>query len=114
MAVSQAFSGTQSVSTTEFSLTASSTGVAANTTAGVFQTFLDLNDMVSGDELQVRIYEKARAGDTQRIIYQSNLIGPLSPPTWVSPALMLMNGWDITVLTISGGTITVLWSIRAA
>jgi hypothetical protein len=81
------------------------------TSDGVFQVFLDLSDMVTGDELQIRIYEKTQAGDTQRIVYQSNLIGPQSPAIWVSPSLVLMNGWDVTLDAIAG-TITVTWSIR--
>jgi hypothetical protein len=31
--------------------------------------------------------------------------------TWVSPSLILLHGWDITLLAVSG-TITVNWSIR--
>lgn len=108
---SNAFTGTEAVSTTEWSMTTDSAGPDVDTTPGVFQIFLDVSDMVDGDELQIRVYEKVRAGDTQRIVYQSNLVGPQSPPIWVSPSLILLNGWDATLDAISG-TITVLWSIR--
>ena len=111
MAITEAFTGTKAVDTTEWSLTAGASGPVAETSDGVFQTFLDLSDMVAADELQIRIYEKTRTGDTQRVVYQSNLIGPQSPPAWVSPSLVLMNGWDVTLDAIAG-TITVLWSIR--
>jgi hypothetical protein len=67
--------------------------------------------MVTGDELQIRVYEKVQSGDTQRIVWQSNLIGPQSPPIWVSPTLVLLHGWDVTLDAIAG-TITVNWSIR--
>lgn len=111
MAIAQLYSGTKAVNTTEWSLTTDTAGPDADTTTGVFQVFLDISDMVTGDELQIRVYEKTRSGDTQRIIYQANLVGPQSPPTWVSPSLILMHGWDVTLDAIAG-TITVLWSIR--
>lgn len=111
MAITELYSGTEAVSTTEHSLTTDTAGPDVDTTDGVFQVFLDISDMVTGDELQIRIYEKVRSGDTQRIVYQSNLIGPQSPPIWVSPSLVLMHGWDVTLDAIAG-TITVLWSIR--
>ena len=111
MAISEAYSGTEAVSTTEWSLTSDTSSLGAITDDGIYQLFLDISDMVTGDELQIRIYEKCRSGDTQRIVYQSNLIGPQSPPFWVSPTLILIHGWEMTLDAIAG-TITVLWSIR--
>jgi hypothetical protein len=113
MALSEAFAGSQAVDTTEWSMVTDSAGPDAETSDGVFQLFLDLSDMVTGDELQIRIYEKVQSTGTQRVIYQSNLIGPQSPPSWVSPSLLLMHGWDMTLDAIAG-TITVEWSIRKA
>jgi hypothetical protein len=112
VAITELYSGTHAVDTTEWSLsTDTSSTPDADTTDGVFQFWLDISDMVTGDELQIRIYEKARAGDTQRVVYQATLVGPQSPAMWVSPSLILMHGWDGTLKAIAG-TITVLWSIR--
>lgn len=111
MAISEAFAGTEAVGVTEHSLTTDTAGPDVETSDGVFQVFLDVSDMITGDELQIRIYEKVQAADTQRIVYQSNLFGPQSPPIWVSPTLILMHGWDVTLDAISG-TVTVTWSIR--
>lgn len=111
MAITAAFEGTEAVSTTEWSVTTDSAGPDVDTTAGVYQLFLDLSDMIAGDELQIRFYEKVRAADTQRIFYQSNLVGAQSPANWVSPSFVLMNGWDMTLDAIAG-TITVTWSVR--
>jgi len=112
MAIIEAFANTQAVTTaTEWSLTTDTAGPDVETSDGVFQVFLDVSDMISGDELQIRIYEKVQAADTQRVVYQSNLIGPQSPPIWVSPSLILMHGWDVSLDAIAG-TITVTWSIR--
>jgi hypothetical protein len=111
MAITEAFAGSEAVSTTEHSLTTDTAGPDVETSDGVFQVFLDVSDMVTGDELQIRVYEKVQSGDTQRIVYQSNLVGPQSPPIFVLPSLVLMHGWDVTLDAIAG-TITVTWSIR--
>ena len=114
MALAEAFAGTEAVSTTEWSLPrdASYSSASTQTTDGVYQVFLDLNDMVQGDELQIRIYEKVQSSDTQRVVYEAYLIGPQTEPIWVSPSLILMHGWDVTCDAIVG-TITVTWSIRS-
>jgi hypothetical protein len=105
--------GTEAVSTTEHSLaTDTSYDTAdAQTTDGVLQAWLDLSDMIAGDQLQIRIYEKVRSGDTQRILYEAILTGAQSQPIWVSPAITVMHGWDVTVDALAG-TITVNWSLR--
>lgn len=111
MASSEAFAGTEAVAGTEWSCTTDTAGPDVETSAGVFQTWLDVSDMVTGDELQIRIYEKVQSGEAQRIVYQSNLVGPQSPPMWISPSLVLLHGWDVTLKAIAG-TITIPWSIR--
>lgn len=111
MAIAELYSGTEAVGTTEWSLTTDTAGPDADTTDGVFQCFLDLSDMIAGDQLQIRVYEKCRSGDTQRIVYEAILTGAQSQPIWASPSLILMHGWDITCDALAG-TITVLWSIR--
>ena len=92
-------------------MTTDTAGPDVDTTDGIFQIFLDVSDMVAGDELQIRVYEKCRSGDTQRIVYQSSLFGAQADPIFVLPSLMLLHGWDATLDAIAG-TITVLWSIR--
>lgn len=105
--------GTEAVGATEHSLatdTSYDTG-DAQTTEGVLQAFLDVSDMIAGDQLQIRIYEKVRSGDTQRVVYQAILTGAQADPIWVSPALTVKHGWDVTADALAG-TITVNWSLR--
>lgn len=111
MALAELYSGTHAIDTTEWSLTTDTSGPDADTNDGVFQAFLDVSDMVAGDQLQVRIYEKVRSGDTQRVVYEAILTGAQAQPIWVSPSLVLLHGWDITCDALAG-TITVNWSIR--
>ena len=112
MAISEAYSGTAAIGATEYSApnNANYSSGSPITADGVYQVFLDTSDMVAADELRIRIYEKCRSADTQRIIYESFLNGTMAD-TWVSPSLILLHGWDVT-LTALAGTITVNWSIR--
>ena len=117
MAISE-ITGTKAIDTTEWSLSDVSTanGEAFSTETpqtddGVVQVFLDLDDMVAGDQLQVRIYEKARSGDTQRVVYEAIITGDQGSQLWASPALTLMHGWSVSADALAG-TITVNWSIR--
>jgi hypothetical protein len=112
VAINEAYSGSASISTTEYSCPNAGNYSSANaiTTDGIYQVFLDTSDMVAGDQLQIRIYEKCRSGDTQRVIYEAILTGTMAD-TWVSPSLILLHGWDVTLDALAG-TITVNWSIR--
>jgi hypothetical protein len=119
MAISEFTTGTKLVDTTEWSIADTSTanGEAYSTatpltTDGIFQLFLDVNDMVAGDVLQIRMYEKCRSSDTQRIFAEWILRDVQSTPIWVSPSVILLHGWDMTLDCIAGTSITVLWSIR--
>lgn len=113
---SEIFSGTEAVGTTEHSMPADAAfgGGTIQTTDVDLQLYLDLSDMIAGDDLQLRIYEKVQSSDTQRIVYESRLNGPQSPPNQVFPAVgafTLLHGWDATLDAIAG-TITVTWSGR--
>lgn len=114
MAITEAYTGTESVTTTEHYLTTDTTSVSAITAAGAYQLFLDVSDMVAGDILQIRMYEKCRSGDTQRCCAEWILREVQSCPIWVSPTVILMNGWDMSLDCIAGTSITVQWSIRKA
>lgn len=112
MAIQEAFSGTEAVSTTEWSLTTDAAGPAADTTDGLMQLVLDVSDMIDGDILQIRAYEKCRSGDTQRIVWEDTLADVQPRPIIYAPPLILMHGWDFTLDALAG-TITCLWSIRS-
>lgn len=111
MAISEAFAGSEAVGATEWSCTTDTAGPDTETSDGVFQVFLDVNDMVNTDVLQIRVYEKVGTASTQRLVYECILTDAQSEPVWVSPTLILLHGWDVTLKAITG-TITVDWSIR--
>lgn len=113
MAISEPITGTEAISTTEWSLaTDTSYDTAdAQTDDGVYQLWLDLSDMVDGDELEIRLYEKVRSGDTQRQVHMWKFRDAQADDNWCSPTVILLHGWDFTADAIAG-TITLLWSIR--
>lgn len=113
MAITEAYAGSEAVGATEWSCTTDTAGPDTATADGVYQVFLDVSDMIAGDELQIRVYEKVGSASTQRVAYESTLVGAQGTPIWISPSLILLHGWDVTLKAISG-TITVDWSIRAA
>jgi len=112
MPIAEVFSGTAAIGTTETSLVTNTAGPDAETSDGIIQAFLDVSDMVAGDILQIRLYEKARSADTQRLAKEWILTGLMAEPLWVSDSYILMHGWDFTCDALAG-TITVNWSIRS-
>lgn len=109
MAITEAFNGSEAVSTTEWSLTTDTAGPDSDTTDGVYQLWLDVSDMVHGDILQIRGYETIDGA--QELFFEEHLRDIQALPIWVSPSFCLTNGWDFTLDALAG-TITVNWSIR--
>jgi len=106
------YEGSASISTTEYSLTTNSTSLAAKTDDGVFQLFLDLNAVVLGDEYLLKVYEKVRSADSQRLVDQVPFVGKPGTPHWQSPSLILLHGWEMSMDKIAGTDRTVGWSVR--
>lgn len=112
MAISEAYSGTETVSTTEWSLTGDDNSLDAITTAGVYQCFLELHNLAAGDTYVFRVYEKVLSGSTQRLVFSATFSGAQGEPVWVSPALVLIHGWDMSLLKLAGTDRSTNWSIR--
>ncbi len=107
----EAFTGTETVGTTEHSMTTDSSGPDVDTNAGLYQAFLDLNAVAAGDVFEFRIYEKVRTGDTQRLVASARFANAQAAPVWASPALVLGVGWDMTLKKISGTDRAINWRI---
>lgn len=112
MAINELYAGTETVTITEWSGTTDTAGPDADTADGVFQAFVDVSALAAGDSFRFRFYEKTRVGDTQRVAYETTLSGVQTVPIWVSPALILMHGWDFTLAKTAGTDRVLLWSIR--
>ncbi len=107
----EAFAGTETVGTTEHSLTTDTAGPDADSTAGVFQPFLDLGAVAAGDVFRFRVYETCRTGDTQRLVYTAEFSGAQAAPLWAGPSLLLGVGWDMTLTKIAGTDRTINWRV---
>ena len=111
MAIAEHASGTQTATiNTEHTLN----GTTPETTDGIYQFFVDLDAMVLGDILELRIKEKAISGGTQRTGLTAILAHDPSTDSnlWVSPSLILLHGWDFTLKQTAGTGRAFPWSIR--
>lgn len=111
MAITVAYTGTATITGTEYSLVSNSTTLASSTDVGVYQVFIDTANMVAGDEYNIMIKEKVISGGTQQVIYSSTLDGRQSGP-FITPTLVLMLGWDVTMDLVAGTARSISWSIR--
>lgn len=113
MAISEQAAGSETVTTTEWSLTTDTAGPDADTTDGVYQVFLDLNALAAGDVFRFKAYEKVQSTDTQRAFFAQDLAHAQgAEDNWVSPSFILMHGWDFTLTKITGTDRAITWSIR--
>jgi len=103
-------SNSASISTTEYSLPNNSTTLTAQTDDVILQVWIDFANMASGDEYRIKIYEKINAG-TARVVYDSTVEGAQSSP-FVSPSLVVGEGWDVTVIKVAGTDRSIPWSLR--
>lgn len=114
MAVTQAFSGTETVTNTEWSLTTDTSGPDVDTTAGTYVCLLELNNLADGDQFTFRVYEKVLSGSTQRCLmsYTFTNAQGADDAVWMSPPFPLLHGWDMTIIKVAGTDRSISWSIR--
>lgn len=87
-------------------------GTSPDTSDGVYQFVVDTSAMLSGDITKLRVKEKARGADTQRLVFVATLAGVQAEPLWVSPSVILLHGWDFTLEQTAGTGRAYPWSIR--
>lgn len=111
MAISEAETGTKSTtgSGTEDRLNTTD----GDTTDGIYQFFLDLTDLQATETIIIRVYEKVVSAGTMRVVFRDSIAGALASDDygWVSPAIVLMHGWKITIAT-NAAAVSIPWSIR--
>lgn len=98
------------ISTTEYSLPAASTTLAAQTDTCMAQLMVNILAMAAGDSFIVRLYEKVISTGAQKLVDSWRLQYPQD--FLLMPAIVLHNGWDITIQKVAGTDRTVEWSIR--
>lgn len=111
MAILEAYTGTLTVSTLELSLVSGTTVLQSVVTDGVYQVFIDTVNMIAGDEVEILMKEKVTSAGVQRTIYTAVLDGKQTNP-FVTPSLVLIHGWDVTMRKITGTDRAFPYSIR--
>jgi len=111
MAIAEAYSGSNTLVIAAETVLNTST---PETTDGIYQLFVDTNAMAAGDTLEIRVKEKATSGSTQRGCIIDTLVNAQSANDclWVSPSLILLHGWDMTLTQTTGTGRLFYWSIR--
>jgi hypothetical protein len=111
MAIAELYTGTQTATINTEHVLNSPT---PNTTDGIFQLFVDVNAMVAGDTLELRIKEKVVSAGSVRTIFVATLVGAQGADShgWVSPSMILLHGWDMTLKQTTGTGRAFPWSIR--
>ncbi len=94
------------IGTTEWSIDANESftinSTSLNTTAGVYQLWVDGGNIAKGDVFQVAMYEKVEAtGGAQKLFARWTMAG-VQAEIFVTPTFILMNGWTMTLKKISG------------
>lgn len=103
--------GSATIGVTEYSLPSVSTTRVAQTDDCILQPFIDVSAMAAGDEYRIRIYERVNGG-TQRVVYESSLLGAQGSPIFAAPSLIVGDGWDVAVQKIAGTDRAIAWSLR--
>ena len=114
MAITQLYSiSSVAISTTPISIPSGTSSLSAISSAGVYQLWVDpiAAAMAKGDEFLIRIYEKTISSATQRLTFSATLADAQSE-LFVTPTLILMMGWDMTLTKVAGTDRTFVASIR--
>lgn len=101
----------QSIGSTEYSLTNNSTTIATQTTDAVISVWIDTANMAAGDEYEIFLREKVTSTSTQRRISLAVLTGA-QPGPFISSPFQVGNGWDVTMQKVSGTDRNFSWTIR--
>ncbi len=113
MAITEPFAVSETITTTEWSLTTDTAGPDVNTDDGIYQVFLDLNALADGDVFAFRAYEKVQSADTQRAFFRQDFTNAQgADDDWASPSFILLHGWDFTLQKITGTDRLITASVR--
>jgi hypothetical protein len=89
------------ISTTEISIVSGTSTLQTITTDGVYQLWIDAATMAKGDEFKIQIYEKVKGAGAKRVVFSASLSDAQSE-LFVTPTLILMHGWDMTIMKVAG------------
>lgn len=98
-----AYTWTETVSTTEWSMTTDTAGPDSTTADGRFQPFVSVpSAAVAADEFEVALYETINAVQVPIQGYKFVLKGTGAAYGWAGPEMVLGVGWDWTIKKLVG------------
>jgi hypothetical protein len=113
MAISEAFQSSATIGTTEYWLAAASTTQGSGqSTDGVYQLWLELNNLANGDEFRIRAWDAISSGGTVRVVMEWTVAHAQSEPLYVTPSLIMLHKWDFSLTKLAGTDRSIAWSIR--
>lgn len=90
------------VGTTAISIPSGTTTPSSITDDGVYQLWVDGGNMAKGDEFKIKVLEKVEAtGGTQKPVFVATL-SDVQSEVFVTPTLILLHGWDMTIEKVAG------------
>lgn len=103
MAITQAYEiDGVTVGTSPISVVSGTTTVNATVETGVYQLWVDAGLMAKADEFKIKISEIVEAtGGTRKTVFEATL-SDVQSEVFVSPMLILMFGWNMTIEKIAG------------
>jgi hypothetical protein len=104
--------GSMTVSTTELSVISGTSTLQSSTTAGIYQLWLDLNALASGDRFELLFKEKVQSSGTQRVFHRELFSGLQPSSNYASVSILVKNGFDVTLKKLSGTDRAIGYSLR--
>lgn len=103
MAISEAFElDGVTVGASAISIPSGTTTPSSITDDGVYQLWVDAGNMAKGDEFIIKVLEKVEAtGGVQKQVFAATL-SDVQSEVFVTPTLILMHGWDMTIAKVAG------------
>jgi hypothetical protein len=87
------------------------TTLDTDTTAGVYQLFLDTNALAAGDVLIVRTKMKVTSGGTTRLFEQKVLAGVTGPKAFCTEPVMIAHYVEFELEQTDGTGRSIPWSV---
>lgn len=87
--------------------------LATITAAGIYQLKVDLGNLAAGDILELRVYGKVRATDTERLMWGPVSYGPIVPSSLiaVAPADVTAASYRCSLKQIAGTGRAFPWAV---
>lgn len=98
------------VGTAELSIISGTTSLPTETTDRIEQAIIFWHNLAIGDVYKIRVYETANAAKRQ--VAQWFVANVQASPGAAIPAILLGNGYDITVTKVAGTDRVIFWTLN--